>query len=229
MVASAEVALLNRHLRSRARGGRRSRSRGSLTGNQRVLGRLGSLGRCGGARRSNHRLHLALGHRLRAKVKGVLTLEEQVAVTHDGRLRARKSVRSRGVYVPGAFLNTRQNRRREGVHLGAGLRSQGDTRRERLSATGLHQVIHRRRKVCNGLVKTRHRIHRKCVGHLRLRRVTRRVINGARLIVQSTLKVGVLHRSGVVLTVVGVTVRVSARLRARKATTLVTASLRPRI
>ena len=221
MVAATEIALLNRHLRNRTRRSSRSRStRGRRVRHQRILRGLSRLSRRRSARRGNHRLNFALCHRLRTEVQSVLALKQQVAITHNRRLSARQSIRSRWVHIPGTLLHTRKNRSRQGIHLRASLRRQLNTGRERIRATGLHQIIHSRRKISNRLMKTRHRIQRKSVSHLRLRSITRRMVHRALLIIHRTLIVGVLHQTRIVLTIIAVPIRVSARLRTVQATTL---------
>ena len=221
MVAAAEIALLNRHLRSRTRRSSRSRSRssgGRRIRHQRILGRLSRLSRS--ARRGDHRLDLTLSHRLRTEVQSVPALKQQVAITHNGRLRTRKRIGSRRIHIPGTLLHTRKNRSRQSIHLRASLRRQLNTGRERIRATGLHQIIHSRRKIGNRLMKTRHRIQRESISHLRLRSITRRMIHRTLLIIHRTLIVGVLHQTRIVLTIIAVPIRVSARLRTIQATTL---------
>ena len=221
MVAAAEIALLNRHLRNRTRRSSRSRStRGRRVRHQRILRGLSRLSRRRSARRGNHRLNFALCHRLRTEVQSVPTLKQQIAITHNGRLSARQSIRSRRIHIPGTLLHTRKNRSRQGIHLRASLRRQLNTGRERIRATGLHQIIHSRRKISNRLMKTRHRIRRESISHLRLRSITRRMIHRTLLIIHRTLIVGVLHQTRIVLTIIAVPVRVSARLRTVQATTL---------
>ena len=219
MVAAAEIALLNRHLRSRTRRSSSSRSSGGRRIRyQRILGWLSRLSRS--TRRGNHRLNLALSHRLRTKVQSVPALKQQIAITHNRRLRARQSIRSRRVHIPGTLLHTRKNRSRQSIHLRASLRRQLNAGRERIRATGLHQIIHSRRKISNRLMETRHRIRRQSISHLRLRSITRRMLYSALLIIHRTLIVGVLHQTRIVLTIITVPIRVSARLRTVQATTL---------
>ena len=221
MVAAAEIALLNRHLRSRTRRSSSSRSaRRRRIRHQRILRGLSRLSRRRSARRGNHRLNFALSHRLRTEIQSVPALKQQVAITHNRRLSTRQSIRSRRVHIPGTLLHTSQNRSRQGIHLRASLRRQLNTGRERIRATGLHQIIHSRRKISNRLMKTRHRIQRESISHLRLRSITRWMIHRALLIIHRTLIVGVLHQTRIVLTIITVPIRVSARLRTAQATAL---------